>query len=155
MPDFKFQDLQKRCIFVVQFMIETMETLTHPIREAERYLQNARQLLSEKAGKDGDYYSDPKYVKLAGHTAWCGILVALDAALGVKANLKRGQRLDFKDYQEAVNKVDNKMNRPLLNSYETLHKTLGYDGNLRYKIVQDGLEEAQYIISWAEQHYQA
>ena len=46
------------------------------------------------------------------------------------------------------------MNRPLLNSYETLHKVLGYDGNLRYKIVQEGLEEAQYIIDWANKHYQ-
>jgi len=54
-----------------------MAELKHPIREAERYLQNARQMLSEKAGKEGEYYSDRKYVKLAGHAAWCGILVAL------------------------------------------------------------------------------
>jgi len=33
-----------------------MEELNHPILEAERYLQNARQILSEKAGKDGEYY---------------------------------------------------------------------------------------------------
>ena len=123
-----------------------MVELKHPILEAERYLQNARQILSEKAGKEGDYYSDRKYVRIAGHTAWCGILVALDGVLGIKANLKRRQRAEFKDYQEAVNKIDNKMNRPLLNSYETLHKVLGYDGNLRYEIVQEGLKEAQYII---------
>jgi hypothetical protein len=30
----------------------------YPIREAERYLQNARQILTEKAEKDGDYYND-------------------------------------------------------------------------------------------------
>ncbi|MCL1932649.1 MAG: DUF5618 family protein [Candidatus Azobacteroides sp.] len=131
-----------------------MAELKNPIHEAERYLQNARQMLSDKAGKDGDYYSDRKYVKIAGHTAWCGVLVALDGVLGIKAGLKRKQRLEFKDYQEAVSKIDNKMNRPLLNSYETLHKVLGYDGNLRYKIVQDGLEEAQNIIDWANKHYQ-
>jgi hypothetical protein len=125
----------------------------HPIREAERYLQNARQILSEKAGKDGDYYSDRKYVKMAGHTAWCGVLVALDAALGMKEELKRGQRLEFKDYKEAVAKMDRKMPRLLVNSYDTLHKTLGYDGNLSYKIVQYGLEEARNIIRWAEKRY--
>ena len=130
-----------------------MEELNHPILEAERYLQNARQILSEKAGKDGEYYSDRKYVKIAGHTAWCGILVALDGVFGIKSSLKQRQRAEFKDYQELINKVDKKMNRSLLNSYETLHKTLGYDGNLRYKIVQDGLEEAQYIIDWAKKHY--
>jgi len=130
-----------------------MAELKHPIREAERYLQNARQMLSEKAGKDGAYYSDKKYVKLAGHAAWSGILVALDGVLGIDARRKKDQRPDFKYYQEAVSKIDSKINRPLLNSYETLHKVLGYDGNLNFKIVQSGLEEAQYIIDWADKHY--
>ena len=124
-----------------------------PIIEAERYIQNARQLLSEKAGKDGDYYTDKKYIKMAGHTAWCGVLVALDAVLKVRENLKKGQRPDIKDYQEAISKVDKKMPRLLMNSYETLHRTLGYDGNLRYRIVQDGLNEAQGIIDWAGKYY--
>jgi hypothetical protein len=126
----------------------------HPIREAERYLQNARQILSEKAGKDGDYYSDRKYVKIAGHTAWCGILVALDAALGMKEELKRGQRLEFKDYQKAIAQKDSKMPRVLLNAYDLLHKSLGYDGVTRYKVVQDSLEQAKMILAWAEKHYQ-
>jgi hypothetical protein len=66
-----------------------------------------RQILSEKAGKDGDYYSDRKYVKIASHTAWCGVLVALDAALGMKEELKRGQRLEFKyEYQKAKEYYD-------------------------------------------------
>jgi len=130
-----------------------MATLEHPIREAERYLQNARQILSEKAGKDGDYYSDKKYVKMAGHAAWCGVLVALDAVLDIRKGLKKNQRIDFKDYKEAVSKVDCKMNRALLNSYETLHIVLGYDGNCRYKIVQDGLDEAQDIINWAGKRF--
>jgi len=65
-----------------------MAQLKHPIREAERYLQNARQILSEKAEKDGDYYNDPKYVKMAGDTAWKGVLVALDAVLHVRESMK-------------------------------------------------------------------
>ena len=121
----------------------------NPIQEAERYIQNARQILSEKAGKDGDFYTDRKYVKMAGHTAWCGVLVALDATLQVKAGLKKGQRLDIKDYQEAIGKVDKKMSRYLMSSYDTLHKALGYDGNLRYIFAQDGLKVAQDIIDWA------
>jgi len=131
-----------------------MAELKHPIREAERYLQNARQTLSEKAGKEGNYYSDKKYVKIAGHTAWCGVIVALDGVLGVKTGLKPKQRPEFKDYQEAISKIDKKLNRPLLNTYETLHKTLGYDGNLNYGVVQSGLKEAKCIIDWADKHYQ-
>jgi hypothetical protein len=126
---------------------------SNPIQEAERYLSNARQLLSEKAGKDGIYYTDKKYIKLAGHAAWCGVLVALDATLKVKEKMKKGQRPDIKDYQEAIGKVDKKMPRILMNSYDTLHKILGYDGNLNYKVVQAGLEEAQYLITWAGKHY--
>jgi hypothetical protein len=125
----------------------------NPIQEANRYLANARQILSEKAKKDGDFYSDAKYVKTAGHVAWCGVLVALDAVLSVCKNLKSHQRPDFNDYLSAVSKIDSKMTRPLLTAYETLHKVLGYDGNLRYKIVQDGLDQAKFIVDWASLHY--
>ena len=131
-----------------------MATLKHPIQEAERYLENARTILSEKAEKEGEYYSDSKYVKMAGNTAWNGVLVALDAILNVKNGLKKNQRPEFKDYQEAMSKKDGKMTRPLLSAYESLHKTLGYDGNLRYKIVQDSLLQAKLIIDWCGKNYQ-
>jgi hypothetical protein len=131
-----------------------MAQLKHPIREAERYLQNARQILSEKAEKDGDYYYDSKYVKMAGNTAWNGVLVALDSVLHVRENLKKGQRPDFKDYENAISKADNKMTRPLLAAYESLHKAMGYDGNPRYKIVQDSLDQAKMILDWADKQYQ-
>ena len=127
--------------------------LKHPIQEAERYLENAKTILSEKAGKDGDYYNDSKYVKMAGNTAWSGVLVALDAVLNIKNGLKKNQRPEFKDYQEAIAKKDSKMTRPLLSAYESLHKTLGYDGNLRYKIVQDSLLQAKLIINWCDKNY--
>jgi len=130
-----------------------MSEIKHPIHEAERYLENARQILSEKAEKDGRYYNDSKYVKVAGHTAWSGVLVALDAVLPVRANLKKGQRLDLKDYQSAIIKKDSKMLRPLLNAYNSLHLALGYDGNTDYKIVQASLEQGKYLIDWASSRY--
>ena len=130
-----------------------MAELEHPIREAERYLQNARQILSEKAEKEGDYYNDSKYVKMAGNTAWNGVLVALDAVLNVRSGLKRGQRPDFRDYQTAIAKKDSKMTRPLLGAYESLHKAMGYDGNPRHTIVQDSLDQANMLVAWAEKHY--
>ncbi|MCL1933426.1 MAG: DUF5618 family protein [Candidatus Azobacteroides sp.] len=131
-----------------------MTELKHPIREAERYLQNARQILSEKAGKDGDYYNDSKYVRMAGNTAWNGVLIALDAVLGVRPKMKRGQRPDFNDYQAAIAQKDGKMPRILLNAYDLLHKSLGYDGVTRYKVVQDSLDQAKIILDWADKHYQ-
>ena len=130
-----------------------MAVLKHPIREAERYLANARQALSEKAGKEGNYYTDSKYVKQAGNAAWNGVLVALDAVTDVRKNLKKGQRLDIKDYQNAILKIDKKMNMPFLAAYESLHKALGYDGNPSYVIVQDALKQGKMIIDWADKHY--
>jgi hypothetical protein len=131
-----------------------MAALRHPIREAERYLQNAQQILTDKAEKDGDFYHDTKYVKMAGNTAWNGVLVALDAALGVKEKLKPHQRPDFKDYQMALTKKDNKMNIVLFSAYESLHKIMGYDGNPDYKIVQESLDLGRRVIEWADQNYQ-
>ena len=130
-----------------------MEELNNPIKEAERYLQNAKQILSEKAGKDGNYYSDKKYVKLAGHAAWSAVLVALDGAFNVKKSKRN--RVNIDDYANAVEKVDKKMPRYLSNAYDTLHLALGYDGNLNYKVVQDGLQEAQYMINWAAKYYKS
>ena len=131
-----------------------MAQIKHPIREAERYLQNARQILSEKAEKDGAYYNDSKYVRMAGNTAWNGILIALDAVLNIRATMKKGQRLEFSDYQAAVAKIDRKMPRVLLDAYNLLHLTLGYDGVTNYKIVQDSLAIANSILNWADKHYQ-
>ena len=130
-----------------------MAKLKNPIEEAERYLENARQILSEKAGKEGNYYNDTKYVKMAGNTAWNGVLVALDAVLDVRKNLKKGQQPDFRDYQNAVLTKDSKMNQPLLGAYESLHKSLGYDGNPNYKVVQAAMENGRLIVSWAAKHY--
>ena len=131
-----------------------MGELKNPIRESERYLENARRILSEKAEKDGDFYNDRKYVKIAGDTAWKGVLVALDAVLHVRANMKKGQRPEFKYYQEAIAKRDSKMTCPLQGAYDSLHKTMGYDGNQSYKIVQNSMELGRNIVAWADKHYQ-
>jgi len=130
-----------------------MPEIKHPIREAERYLENARHILSEKAEKDGDFYNDRKYVKMAGNTAWNGVLVALDAVLNIRSGMKSKQRPEFKDYQEAISKKDGKMTRTLLGAYESLHKTMGYDGNPTYKIVQNSMELGKIIVEWADKHY--
>jgi hypothetical protein len=46
------------------------------------------------------------------------------------------------------------MARPLLNAYELLHKSLGYDGVTNYKVVQASLENGKLIIDWADRQYQ-
>lgn len=63
--------------------------MTNHIIEAKRYLANAKEILREKAGKEDGFYQDRKYVKLAGHAAYSGVLVAIDGLLRVK---KKGRK---------------------------------------------------------------
>ena len=130
-----------------------MAKYQHPIREAERYLANARQILSEKAEKDGDIYNDDKYVRMAGNTAWNGVLIALDASLGIRKGLKRNQRPDISDYQRAMSMRDQRMSKILHGAYETVHKSMGYDGNPAYGVVQTGMSFANDLVKWADKNY--
>jgi hypothetical protein len=119
-------------------------------------MAHARTLLSEKAGKDGDIYTDSKYVKLAGHAAWNGVLVALDAVFDVGSKLEKNSPLpDFKDYHAALFQKDKKMHTVLLTAYDGLYKSMGYDGNLSYKAAQAFLSTGKDVIAWCEKNYKS
>ena len=117
------------------------------ITEAKRYLSNAKEILREKAVKEDGLYKDRKYVKMAGHTAYVGVLVALDSVLGDK---KKGRKsVDW--YKEELAKRDKKILNAFVVAYDTLHLTMSYDGNLSATISKEGLDLAEQIINWAEQ----
>ena len=116
------------------------------IVEAHRYIDNAKEILKEKAKKQDGYYQDQKYVKMAGHTAYTGVLMALDGYF-------RGERKSRKSvdwYQEALAKEDKKILTTFNSAYHTLHLLMGYDGEQNVKIVKVSLEEAEKIIQWVE-----
>ncbi len=54
------------------------------ILEAKRHIDNAKSFLSNNAKKEDGFYQDRKYIKIAGHTAYTGILLALDELLKEK-----------------------------------------------------------------------
>ena len=62
------------------------------ISEARRYIENAKIILSEKAKKEDGRYQDKKYIKMAGHTAYTGVLVALDTLLSDKKKKNQKKR---------------------------------------------------------------
>ena len=125
----------------------------NPIDEAKRYLQNAKDLLKDKALKDGDYYTDSKYVRMAGDTAWKGCLLALDAMFDVKKSKPKGRRVDIDDYKTVVSKRDKKLLSCTVEGYNILHLFMGYDGTKDYMVCKSGMEKAEYIIDWCEQKY--
>ena len=112
--------------------------------EAMRYIDNAKEILSQKAQKEDGYYQDKKYVKMAGHTAYSGVLVALDDLLEPK---KKGRKsVDW--YKAELAKLDKKVTSSFTNAYDILHLSLGYDGATNAKLAQLGFEEAEKIINW-------
>jgi len=116
------------------------------IIEAHRYLENAKEILRDKAKKEEGLYLDKKYVKLAGHAAYTGILVALDGLFGIK---KKGRKsVDW--YQEELSKVDKKVLNRFNSAYEVLHLSMGYDGASNAKVAIAGIEDAEQIINWVE-----
>lgn len=121
---------------------------TNQILEARRYVANAKTILKEKAVKDGDYYTDSKYIKMAGHTLWTGCLVALDYALKIKH--PKGRRVDIKDYQTAASKRSKKLLTMVNSGYNTMHLYMGYDGEKDYSLSQGGIKTANNIIDWCE-----
>jgi len=116
------------------------------ITEAHRYINNAKEMLRDKAKKEEGLYIDKKYVKLAGHAAYTGVLVALDGLFGVK---KKGRKtVDW--YQEELSKIDKKVLHRFNSAYEVLHLSMGYDGASNAKVATAGIEDAEKIINWVE-----
>lgn len=116
------------------------------ILEARRYLDNARAILREKALKEDEYYQDEKYVKLAGHAAYAGVLVALDSLLGDK---KKGRK-EVSWYKEQLAAMDKRVLKHFISAYDLLHLSMSYDGNPETAVAQLGLKRAEEIITWVE-----
>ena len=117
------------------------------IIEARRHIDNAKGFLSNNAKKQDGLYHDKKYVKIAGHTAYTGILVALDELLGEK---KKKTRKSVEWYQKELSGLDKKVTSDFATAYEILHLAMGYDGAQSAKLAKIGMEEAEKIIGWVE-----
>jgi hypothetical protein len=116
--------------------------------EAMRYINNAIEILKTKADLKDNYYQDKKYVKMAGHTAYAGVLYAIDKTNLLRA-IKKNQRRDVMDYQAALAKENKKMLNYFVDCYEYLHLVAGYDGVGSKKYLQLVLQDAQTLIRWA------
>ena len=113
--------------------------------EAMRYMNNATQTL-KKAGKEGKYYQDEKYVKTASGIAYNGVLKALDGYLILKGIEKPKGRKSIEWYQSNIGKLDKKLNSEMKAAYDILHLSGYYDGNNLVPVIQSGFEVAYDII---------
>jgi hypothetical protein len=116
--------------------------------EAMRYMDNAKGCL-QNARKEGNYYRDPKYVKMACGTAYSGVLVALDGFLTLKGveKPKGKQRKSIDYYHSNIGKLDRKLLDRLNSAYQILHLSGYYDGIGDARVVSVGFDEAYKIIN--------
>ncbi|MDX2190550.1 MAG: DUF5618 family protein [Bacteroidota bacterium] len=116
-------------------------------QEAFRYVENAQDILSTKAGKDDEFYVDKKYVRMAGNTLWNGVLEALNYRY--PDLLKSKGRPDINKYKELVSKENKKMLNHLITGYNYMHLYMGYDGDLSFQTSRIAIDEAKKLINWA------
>ena len=117
-------------------------------KEALRYLENADNILKNNTTINNlGFYNDAKYVKMAGHTAWAGVLVALDP---LHKPLGKGKRKSVDTYRDVIKgKFMNVYN----SAYNYLHLYMGYDGELSTVTKKTGFEYAKILIEWAKKQY--
>lgn len=122
-------------------------TLT-PAQEAERYLENARQILTEKAGKKDGLYADIKYVKMAAGTAYSAALLILDEYLRQKEGISFKKPRSIEDYMTRVTKHDKKLLRILANVYDELHLAGYYHGTRSVDTMQKGINNVRQMLTY-------
>jgi len=119
-------------------------------KEAHRYFANAEELLREKAGRENGFYLDKKYVRLAGHAAWLGVLQAVDAYLALKNVRKAKGRKSKEWYEEQLSKLNKKLNTAFIIAYDGLHLSMGYDGYQNVKAARAALEDGLKVLRLCE-----
>lgn len=122
-----------------------------PIKEAYRYLDNADKLLKENTTVDNlGHYSDPKYVKMAGHTAYTAMLVALEPLL---PSLKKDARRNMKMYQNILLKKARNYAKVFDSAYQEAHLNMSYDGDTNTRLKKSAWHQIKTIIEWADNYY--
>lgn len=122
-------------------------------KEALRYVENAKEILSQKAGKEDGFYKNKKYVRMAGNTLWNGVLEALNYRYSLIKTSKG--RPDINKYKEFVAGDNKKILNHLLTGYNYMHLLMGYDGDLSFETSRTAINEALILINWATEHKQA
>jgi len=112
--------------------------------ESIRYMDNAKEFL-KTAGKDGKYYQDSKYTKVATGTAYSAILLALDGLFKLKnipAPKGRKSKKYYTDHLDWNKTIQNDFE----SAYTALHLDGYYSGITNVKMIQTGFEIAYEII---------
>jgi len=120
------------------------------MKEALRYITNAKEILSKSAIEDGRY-ADKKYVKSACGVAYLGVLKAIDEFLLQKGISEKKLPKKVEEYAKALKQYassrDGKLLKAFSDIYDELHIAGYYRGNLhRVDVVKAALRGAEEFI---------
>jgi hypothetical protein len=120
------------------------------MKEALRYLENAREIL-RKAPIEDNTYTDVKYVQEACATAYLSILKTIDEFLKRKGVDEKELPQSVDGYREMLRKYAMVHNGKLLKEFEKLYKALHIAGYYRglledVTMVKDALRAAKLFI---------
>lgn len=99
-------------------------------KEAIRYLNNAKELLS-KSPIEGNRYVDEKYVKSACGVAYLGVLKAIDEYLIKKGLTQKELPKKIEEYQKALQKHMSIHNGKLTKEFDAIYRELHIAGYYR------------------------
>ncbi|QRR02527.1 DUF5618 family protein [Dyadobacter sandarakinus] len=117
----------------------------HP--EIDRYLSNAREILSTKADKAGNEYRDIKYVQMASGTAYNAALMIADEYLKRKEGARFVKPKSIEEYRDRLRKHNKTMLSYLNEAYDTLHLAGYYHGTPSVRTIREGLDVTQKMFA--------
>ena len=120
------------------------------MKEAIRYLQNAKEIL-KKAPIEDNRYADVKYVQEACGTAYLAILKAIDEYLLNKGFSKKELPRSVDAYRTALQKYLGDNNGKLIKDFEDIYEELQIAGYYRgmlhsVEVVKGALKSAKVFI---------
>ncbi|MCE7067326.1 DUF5618 family protein [Dyadobacter sp. CY326] len=115
--------------------------------EIDRYLANAREILSTKAQKEGSEYKDIKYVQMASGTAYNAALMIVDQYLSKKEGEKFVKPKSIEDYRNRLRKHNKTLLSYLNEAYDTLHLAGYYHGTPSVRTIKEGLDATKKMLA--------
>ena len=119
-------------------------------QEITRYLDNAREILSTKANKEGQVYKDIKYVQMASGTAYSAALMIADEYLRKKEGAKFTKPNSIDEYRIRLNRHNKTLMAYLNKAYDMLHLAGYYHGTPSVGTIKQGMDAAQKMLALIE-----
>lgn len=116
-------------------------------QEITRYLDNAREILSTKANKEGQVYKDVKYVQMASGTAYNAALMIADEYLRKKEGAKFIKPHSIDEYRLRLNKHNKTLMAYLNQAYDLLHLAGYYHATPSVRTIKQGMEATEKMLA--------